>query len=274
MAGKTLIGGTAYKITGGKATINGAAHKVTGGRTMIDGTVYNINFKRNRTLADLNVGDSVWFNEDGLRTEFIVVHQGTPTSSDDLDPEYLDGGTWLMRKNVLSSSMNYYSTNSRVTYTKSTISDYLTSTYFNSINANVSKFIKSTKIPHTYYMITDKEFIAAHGDAVPVFLLSACEVGTDLTQSALIRDGIVLDYFKNAANSKRIAYDASGTARKWWTRSATTYTTSYSKAWFVNASGSPTQNTSNTVSVKNYIRPAMIFEPSTQIDADNNIVGG
>ena len=44
MAGKTLIGGTAYKIIAGKTMINGVAHKVTGGKTMIGGTVYNINF--------------------------------------------------------------------------------------------------------------------------------------------------------------------------------------------------------------------------------------
>lgn len=44
MAHGTLIGGTAYGITGGKALIGGTAYGISKGRTMIDGTGYDISF--------------------------------------------------------------------------------------------------------------------------------------------------------------------------------------------------------------------------------------
>lgn len=44
MAGKTLIGGTAYKISGGKCLNGGTAYKISKGKTLIGGTAYNITF--------------------------------------------------------------------------------------------------------------------------------------------------------------------------------------------------------------------------------------
>ena len=44
MAHKTLVGGTAYNITGGKTMIDGAIYDIKKGRTLVDGTGYDINF--------------------------------------------------------------------------------------------------------------------------------------------------------------------------------------------------------------------------------------
>lgn len=44
MAHKTLIGGTAYEITGGKALIDGTAYSIKSGKTLVGGTAYGINF--------------------------------------------------------------------------------------------------------------------------------------------------------------------------------------------------------------------------------------
>ena len=44
MAGKTLIGGTAYTITGGKALVGGTAYGISKGKTLVGGTAYNISF--------------------------------------------------------------------------------------------------------------------------------------------------------------------------------------------------------------------------------------
>ena len=44
MAGKTLIGGTAYEVTGGKTLINGTAYSIAGGKTLVNGTAYDISF--------------------------------------------------------------------------------------------------------------------------------------------------------------------------------------------------------------------------------------
>ena len=44
MSHKTLVGGTAYNITGGKSMVSGTAYNITGGRTLVGGTGYNIGF--------------------------------------------------------------------------------------------------------------------------------------------------------------------------------------------------------------------------------------
>jgi hypothetical protein len=44
MAHKTLIGGTAYEISGGKTLVNGTAYSIKNGKTLIDGTAYEVGF--------------------------------------------------------------------------------------------------------------------------------------------------------------------------------------------------------------------------------------
>lgn len=44
MAGKTLIGGTAYEIKGGRTLVNGTAYGISGGKTLVGGTAYSISF--------------------------------------------------------------------------------------------------------------------------------------------------------------------------------------------------------------------------------------
>lgn len=46
MAGKTLIGGTAYTIKGGKVKVNGTNYAIKGGKTLIGGTAKTISFGR------------------------------------------------------------------------------------------------------------------------------------------------------------------------------------------------------------------------------------
>lgn len=45
MAHKTLIGGTAYEISGGKTLVNGTAYSIDNGKTLVDGTAYEVGFK-------------------------------------------------------------------------------------------------------------------------------------------------------------------------------------------------------------------------------------
>lgn len=44
MAHKTLIGGTAYEISGGKTLVGGTAYSIAGGKTLVGGTVYEVGF--------------------------------------------------------------------------------------------------------------------------------------------------------------------------------------------------------------------------------------
>lgn len=46
MAHKTLIGGTAYEISGGKTLVNGTAYSIKNGKTLVGGTAYEIAFDK------------------------------------------------------------------------------------------------------------------------------------------------------------------------------------------------------------------------------------
>ena len=46
MGHKTLIGGTAYEISGGKTLVDGTAYGISGGKTLIGGTAYDVSFAR------------------------------------------------------------------------------------------------------------------------------------------------------------------------------------------------------------------------------------
>lgn len=44
MAHKTLIGGTAYEISGGKTLVSGTAYSIDKGKTLVGGTAYEVGF--------------------------------------------------------------------------------------------------------------------------------------------------------------------------------------------------------------------------------------
>ena len=61
MAHKTLVGGTAYNITGGKSLVSGTAYDIKGGRTLISGTGYDIKFSRDPAYAMVYSDNSMVF---------------------------------------------------------------------------------------------------------------------------------------------------------------------------------------------------------------------
>lgn len=46
MAHKTLVGGTAYEISGGKTLIDGTAYSIDKGKTLVGGTAYEVGFSQ------------------------------------------------------------------------------------------------------------------------------------------------------------------------------------------------------------------------------------
>ena len=57
MAHKTLIGGTAYNVTGGKSMVSGTAYNISGGKTLVGGTSYNINLKSDESAYAMLYSD-------------------------------------------------------------------------------------------------------------------------------------------------------------------------------------------------------------------------
>ena len=69
MAHKTLVGGTAYNITGGKSMVSGTTYNISGGRTLVGGTGYNISFSGGEPTAMLYSDGTFVFQEGDIVEE-------------------------------------------------------------------------------------------------------------------------------------------------------------------------------------------------------------
>ena len=79
MAHKTLIGGTAYEISGGKTLIGGTAYSIKNGKTLVNGTVYEIGFNVTITIKgnSNNIYASVSINDEYVSDTELNVVSGT-----------------------------------------------------------------------------------------------------------------------------------------------------------------------------------------------------
>lgn len=193
---------------------------------------------RGTPIGSLDIGATVKLNVNGTAREFLVVHQGLPSTLYDASCD----GTWLLMKD---------------TYNKIRVDNsntYLNNTFLGSLDDDVKNAIKSVRIP---YLPDGKERVEEL--ACKVFLLSGYEVGwtTKDVGDKLPVEGSKLSYFESgtgaSANNKRIAkYD--GAATEWWLRSNRIYTSGYGYA--VTTVGMYTMQTQG----RSYgIRPAFIL---------------
>lgn len=258
---KALINGTSYTVKGGKCMVDGTAYSIKKGRTLIDGTGYDITFPERETkLSALDVGHSVFANVNGVRKEFLVVHQGLPSSLYDASCD----GTWLLMKDIYERK-TYNSSNANA-YETSEVDTYLNNTVLGLFDADIQKLIKQVKIPHVKYSVTQS---GANGLSCKVFLLSGYEVGwTTSDNSYFPVDGAKLDYFTASfgGNSKRIAY-LNGSAAIWWLRSPYTYDAQH--VWTVTIEGTDTiYNAFDYLG----IRPCIILPSDALVDDEFNLI--
>ena len=217
----------------------------------------------NKAISTLTVGSSVYLNVGGVRKEFLVVHQGLPSSLYDASCD----GTWLLMKDRYeqrqwhSSDVNKYET--------SDVNTYLNGPFFNLFDSNIQGIIKQVKIPYFKSGVGTQN--GANGLTAKIFLLSGNEVGwTTGDDSYFPADGAKLAYFESgtgtSANNKRIAY-LNGSAAIWGLRSP--YAVFNKHVWSVNSAGNFNyRNASTTVS----IRPALILPSTTLVDDSGNVV--
>ena len=267
-AHKTLVGGTVYTVKGGKCMVNGTVYNILKGRTLINGTGYDITLPSAGTkLSTLDVGQSVFANVNGKKTEFLVVHQGKPSSIYDDSCN----GTWLLMKDIYENRA-WHSSNVNK-YESSDINTYLNGPFFNLFDSNIQGIIKQVKIPYRKnggYRGTDQS--GANGLPCKVFLLSGYEVGWTTSDNGYFpEDGAKLAYFESgtgtSANHKRIAY-LNGSAAFWWLRSPYTDGTS---TVFVVDSNSGRYRYNNT-SFSYGIRPALILPSDALVDDEFNLI--
>ena len=219
----------------------------------------------NVLLSTKAVGSTVKLKVDGALKEFLVVHQGKPSSIYDDSCN----GTWLLMKDCYVSRA-WHSSNVNK-YESSDINTYLNNTFLKLLDSNIQDAIKQVKIPYRQNGGsggTDRN--GANGLSTKIFLLSGYEVGfTTSDNSYFPVDGAKLSYFESGTGSsalnKRIAY-LNGSATLWWLRSPSTSLTF--SVWLVSSSGNYSYR---YASYSFGIRPALIL-PSTLLVSDDGTV--
>lgn len=215
------------------------------------------------TLSSKAIGSTIKLKVNGSAKDFIVVHQGKPSSVYDDSCN----GTWLLMKDIYENRQ-WHSTNTN-DYANSTIHSYLNSTFLNLFESNIKNAIKQVKLPYRKGSGTSTTVTSgSNGLSAKIFLLSATE--TSFNFSAIPSgEGAELAYFKgcadNSSDSKRVAY-LNGSATLWWLRSP--YCNGFSGALGVGSNG---DWGGGSCSNSGGIRPALIL-PSTLLVSDDGTV--
>lgn len=216
------------------------------------------------TLSSKAIGSTIKLKVNGSAKDFIVVHQGKPSSVYDDSCN----GTWLLMKDIYENRQ-WHSSNTN-DYANSTIHSYLNSTFLNLFESNIKKAIKQVKLPYRKGSGTSTTVTSgSNGLSAKIFLLSATETSFDFSSYMPSGEGAELAYFKgcadNSADSKRVAY-LNGSAADWWLRSPACG--GFYSALYVNSSG----DWGGSLCSSSFgIRPALIL-PSTLLVSDDGTV--
>lgn len=216
------------------------------------------------TLSSKAIGSTIKLKVNGSAKDFIVVHQGKPSSVYDDSCN----GTWLLMKDIYENRQ-WHSSNTN-DYANSTIHSYLNSTFLNLFESNIKNAIKQVKLPYRKGSGTSTTVTSgSNGLSAKIFLLSATETSFNFSSYMPSGEGAELAYFKgcadNSSDSKRVAY-LNGSASHWWLRSP--YCDLFNGALYVSSYGDWFRN---LCSYSYGIRPALIL-PSTLLVSDDGTV--
>lgn len=216
-------------------------------------------------LGTKSVGSIVKLKENGAAVNYIVVHQGKPSSIYDSSCD----GTWLLRQDIAENRV--WDDGNVNKLESSDIHSYLNNTWINRYDTDIRNAIKQVKIPYRQNGGsggTDRT--GANGLSCKIFLLSGYEVGftTSVNQYFPV-DGAKLAYFlsgnDSAAQQKRVA-KLNGSATYWWLRSPLASDASY--VWRVYSGGSCGNWYAN---LSCGVRPALVL-PSTLLVSDDGSI--
>lgn len=216
----------------------------------------------NVRLGAKAVGSIVKIKVNGAAKDFIIVHQGKPSSVYDDSCN----GTWLLMKDIYTT----YTFGNNNSYKDSSIHTYLNGTFYNLIDSDIRAAIKQVKIPYRKGSGSSETVTSgSNGLSAKIFLLSAAE--TSFSHAYMPSgEGTELAYFKGCADdssdSKRVAYFGRF-ADFWWLRSPSC--SGYSNyALYVGSDG----GLDDYLSPSSYgIRPAFVL-PSTLLVSDDGTV--
>lgn len=214
-------------------------------------------------LSSKAIGSTIKLKVNGSAKDFIVVHQGKPSSVYDDSCS----GTWLLMKDIYENRQWHSSDTND--YANSTIHSYLNSTFLAMLDSNIQKAIKQVKLPYRKGSGTSTTVTSgSNGLPAKIFLLSATEMSFNFSYMPS-GEGAELAYFKgcadNSSDSKRVAY-LNGSSAVWWLRSPYCY--NFGNALYVNSGG---DWGNDGCSHSDGIRPALIL-PSTLLVSDDGTV--
>lgn len=218
------------------------------------------------TLGSKAVGSVVKIKENGTRVNYLVVHQGKPSSIYDESCN----GTWLLRQDIAEKRI--WDADDKNMLETSDIHAYLNGTWLNHYETDIKNAIKQVKIP--YRQNGGKggaDQNGANGLSCRIFPLSGYEVGFSTSDfKYLPQDGAKLAYFESgtsaSAEAKRVA-KWGGTADSWSLRSphiGTTY-----DVFAIARDGDYTV----TLAINSHgIRPAFVLPSNLLVNSDGTVV--
>lgn len=257
-------GNTAHKMSKLYVGVSGQARQVQKVYVGVGGQARLV-YQSGQPIGGLAVGSIVKIKVNGAAKDFIIVHQGKPSSVYDDSCN----GTWLLMKDIYESRQ-WHSSNTN-NYANSTIHSYLNSTFLNLFESNIKNAIKQVKLPYRKGSGTSTTVTSgSNGLSAKIFLLSATETSFNFSTMPS-GEGAELAYFKgcadNSSDSKRVAY-LNGSAANWWLRSP--HCNGSYGALYVSADGGWDYNfCSNSYGV----RPALILPSTTLVDESGNVIG-
>lgn len=273
MSGFATISAKNRELADGYVTIGGKWRKITDGWAVKNGVWQQI-FSSGLPLANLPVGSLVKIIESGVGTNYRLVHQGLPSSVYDSSCN----GTWLLREILLSDKVQWAVSQSSGyaynIYESSNIHSYLNGTFLTKFNSSVQSLIKQVKIPYQKNGGKGGTVVTgSNGLSTKAFLLSMDEIGLPPVNYCNVI-GARLSYFTSTAT--RIAYNSSGTATRWYTRSLHTQFTEGGYIWSVRPEGTLHSNQGNNYfspSSATYHRPAFILPATALVNPTPNADG-
>lgn len=218
----------------------------------------------NVRLGAKAVGSTVKIKVNGTVKDFIIVHQGKPSSVYDDSCN----GTWLLMKDIYEKRQ--WNRSGTSDYANSTIHSYLNGTFLGLFESNIKNAIKQVKLP--YRIGSGMSTTVASGStglSAKIFLLSATETSFSF-DGMPSGEGAELAYFKgcadNGPDSKRVAY-LNGSADVYWALRSPFCQVS-NDVMFIASNGNWGYN-----NCSNYygVRPALIL-PSTLLVSDDGTV--
>ena len=214
-------------------------------------------------LSTKAVGDLVKLNVNGVAKEFLVVHQGKPSSIYDNSCD----GTWLLMKDVYK--MSQWQTEDVNDYEKSIVHKYLKNEFVKLLDPSVQNAVNTVKIPCTAGTGGSVVASGANGLETKVFALSIRELGYPASTNSFPDDGGWLDFFADAPTTSNNVRPAmlNGAWTAYWTRSA--YIGNTVNVYGITDSGTqqlrwPTESRG--------IRPAMVMPGTLKVDESGNVV--